>query len=137
MLLYRAFANDDEARTARARRIVHQPSGTATAGFVRRQTFAPEDQKGRFEIRFLRNFSTVTMYQFETSDLQLAAYALLQGGNVISIDRNDRKRAVFLLETKIPVVVLKERFRNRPTVALQDFVASQAEVKKALFSDVY
>ncbi len=77
------------------------------------------------------------MYQFETSDLQLAAYALLRGGSVVSIDRHDRKRAIFQIGVDVPPEQLKEEFRNCPSVALQDFVTSQAIVKKALFSDVY
>jgi hypothetical protein len=77
------------------------------------------------------------MYQFETSDLQLAAYAILQGGNVLSIDRSDRKRAIFMLEINESPGQLKENFRNQPQVTLQDFVAAQGAVKKALFSDVY
>lgn len=77
------------------------------------------------------------MYQFETSDLQLVAYAILQGGSVISIDRRDRKRAIFMLEVNEQPEQLKEEFRNQPRVILQSFVAAQAAAKKALFSDVY
>lgn len=77
------------------------------------------------------------MNQFETSDLQLAAYALLRGGSVTSIDRSDSRRAIFMLETAEQPEQLKEDFRNQPHVVLQSFVAAQAAAKKALFSDVY
>ncbi len=78
----------------------------------------------------------MTMETLKTSDTQFAAYCYLQGAQLVSVDRRGH-RCVFEFETETDVEKLKQDFRDNPLVRAQDFIAAQASMKKALFSDVY
>jgi len=75
------------------------------------------------------------MYDFSTSDLNLAAYVLSHNGRLNQVDRSHGRRAVLELSVPEDPEQLKQQFWNNTPVPVLDFTSSVAQVKRRLYSD--
>ena len=77
------------------------------------------------------------MHTISSSDLSYSAFVITRGGKIVSLDKSNPRRAVFVLQSALSEEDLKTEFQSNVLVPVQDFIAAQAAVKKCLFSDVW
>jgi hypothetical protein len=84
----------------------------------------------------MNNIKMKTSYQpqFNCSDLYLSAFVIANGGELIDVDRTDRKRAVFIFnDFEGRESLIADFWSKQATVEPRAFIAAIKEAKERLY----
>lgn len=80
--------------------------------------------------------NTLHQPQFNCSDLYLSAFVIANGGELIDVDRTDRKRAVFIFnDFEGRESLIAAFWSKQATVEPRAFVAAIKEAKERLYGE--
>lgn len=73
--------------------------------------------------------------EYKVSDLYVAAFLLANNVELISIDRTDRKRAIFIFNSESGGGLLADFWSKKATIEPRSFIAAIKEAKELLYSE--
>lgn len=73
--------------------------------------------------------------EYKVSDLYVAAFLLANGIELLSVDKTDRRRAVFIFNSEDSESLLAAFWSKKASIEPRSFIAAIKEAKELLYSE--